>query len=691
MPRDLKLALRVLRRISWLDRIGLAFFAVYIVYKILEAFKIKPPASGFVTFLFVVAAVYFFFRLLPFIRKRLLWRLRNRLIVAYLFIAVVPVILLLTMATISLYMLYAQLGAHLLHDAVQERTKQMESASRAITAAAEDEASRASSTAASDPQKILQRPEVVAVLAGEENDLPGLTAEVEPSDRLIPQDPNGERGRRLFTGLVDANGTLWLRTVSMVRAPHKPFPIALSIPLDSAGLDALNSELGPIQLTVMQPDFSTGPASHFTLDLYGHKWAFAREIRSHNRSLGEASSFLDPPLTGGLTLEAYRVEPSKPDAEKEPVFAAFSVRPSRLNQRLFASVGELGPLLTFVLEASGIAFILIELGALVTGVVLTYRITSAVGDLYDATQFVRRADFTHRIRVTKRDQLGVLGDSFNEMTSSISGLLEEQRKRQRLENEIAIAREVQSQLFPQTIPQIEGLQLTAICRPARTVSGDYYDFIPLGPNRVGIALADISGKGISAALLMASVQAALRSHALIGGGTAELVSRVNQHLFHNTSDDRYATLFYAIYDSTTQVLEYTNAGHCAPVFIDGDKVLKLETGGTVVGLFDEATYTAETIRAEANSLLVAYSDGLSEPENAYGEEYGTARLAAEVVRHQTERVQQLAERLIDSSAQWNSGPLQADDMTVLVARFHMLGRTYSTVSTSTNSQQIETA
>jgi len=692
VPRELKLARRILRRLSWPDRIALFLVVLYILYKIVEAFKIKPPAAGLITFLFVIADIYFFFRLLPFIRKRLLWRLRNRLIVAYLFIAVVPVILLLTMAAITLYLLYAQLGAHLLHDALQERTKQIEAASRAITAAAEDEASRSAATAASDPAKILQRPEVTAVLAGEANDLPGLAVEVQPNANLIQPDPNGERGRRLFTGLVDANGSLWLRCVSIVHAPRTHFPISLSVPFDSAMLDSLNTELGPIQFNVMQQDLSNSATPHFTLEIYGNKYAFAREIRSRNRSLGEASRWLDPPLSGALTLEAFRVENSKAAPQKEPVVAGFSVRPSRLNQRLFASLGELGPLLTFILEISAIVFILIEVGALITGVVLTHRITSAVADLYDATVFVSRGDFTHRIRVAKRDQLGVLGDSFNAMTTSITNLLDEQAKRQRLENEIAIAREVQSQLFPQAIPEIEGVQLTAICRAARTVSGDYYDFIPLGPNRVGIALADISGKGISAALLMASVQAALRGQAQLGGGTADLVARVNQHLFHNTSDDRYATLFYAIYDSSTHVLEYTNAGHCAPVFVDGDKTLKLETGGTVVGLFDEAEYTSERIQTAPNSLLVAFSDGLSEPENAYGEEYGTDRLAAEVLRYQSERIQKLAERLIDSSAQWNSGPLQADDMTVLVARLHTLGATFSTtITTSSNAQQIETA
>ena len=179
----------------------------------------------------------------------------------------------------------------------------------------------------------------------------------------------------------------------------------------------------------------------------------------------------------------------------------FWVRPSRLNGTLFASVGAIGPLVTLVFILASILFILMEAGALVTGIILTRRITSAVAELYDATRNVRRGDFSRRVRVQQKDQLGVLAESFNEMTSSIGGLIEEQRQRQRLENEITIAREVQLQLFPRTIPQLPGVELAAICRAARMVSGDYYDFILLSPSRVAIVLADISGKGISASLL----------------------------------------------------------------------------------------------------------------------------------------------------------------------------------------------
>jgi phosphoserine phosphatase RsbU/P len=303
-------------------------------------------------------------------------------------------------------------------------------------------------------------------------------------------------------------------------------------------------------------------------------------------------------------------------------------------------------------------------------VVLTRTITSSVGELYEATLHVRRGDFTKRVRVRQRDQLGALGESFNEMTSSISELIDEQRQRQRLENEISIAREVQSQLFPQTLPSLPGLQLGAICRPARVVSGDYYDFIKTGPDRLGIALADISGKGIFAALLMASLQAALRSTAMLDGdgGTADLVSKLNRHVFRNTSDDRYATFFYAVYDEHSRTLTYTNAGHLAPFFICDGKVQELEEGGTVVGLFEEFPFTQGVIKVGPGSLLVLFSDGLTEPENVYGEEFGRQRVRAEILRQINLPPQRLAENLIASAEQWAGSPEQADDITVVVAR-----------------------
>ncbi len=155
------------------------------------------------------------------------------------------------------------------------------------------------------------------------------------------------------------------------------------------------------------------------------------------------------------------------DTPPAAVFASFQLRPSPLNQPRLTTVGELGGLLVLILFVAGVIFLVIEIVALVTGVVLTRTITRAVGDLYEATLNVRRGDFSHRVRVHKRDQLGALGESFNEMTTSVSQLIEEQKQRQRLDNEISIAREVQAQLFPQSLPSLPGLELGGGSLPPR--------------------------------------------------------------------------------------------------------------------------------------------------------------------------------------------------------------------------------
>jgi sigma-B regulation protein RsbU (phosphoserine phosphatase) len=371
-------------------------------------------------------------------------------------------------------------------------------------------------------------------------------------------------------------------------------------------------------------------------------------------------------------------------AEAVRVFASFSTRPSLLNRKLFSPLGDLGGAAATALLVIGAIFLIIELASLITGIALTRTITTAVDSLYRATQHVQSGDLTFRVRIPHRDQLAALGESFNSMTQSVSSLIEEQRKRQRLENEISIAHEVQQQLFPHALPKLPGIELDAICRPARTVSGDYYDFLRISPTRLAIAIADISGKGIPAALLMANVQASWRSDVVRyrdgapGSGpadinTADIMWHLNRHLFRNSSDERYATFFFCVYDTQSQQLIYTNAGHPPPVFIHGDRIVKLETGGMAVGLFDDVPFEQGVVSIEPGGLLVAYSDGLIEPENVYGEEFGTERLIDLALHAQQSSSHAIAEAMMNAAEEWSGTPEQADDMTVIVSRFSTLG------------------
>jgi len=653
-------------RTSPLDRIALGVLVLYGLERVARHFGLGVPFASFLAFLSFAAVVYLIARLIPWMRRQLLWRLRNRLIVAYVFIAVVPLVLLATIVGLGLILLELQIGAHLFRDGLQDRSSVIAADTDSIAAALNREPNLPidrpvppDSTAIQDPA--LLRPGVASIIAAAQTEWPDLRAYLNHGQQLVRAENGGQ-----FTGLAEFRGRLWLASAQSLAVSKGPTTLLVIAPITPALLDSFPSNLGPIRISLLEPATRQTPRA-FPLDK--HYYVFGEQVASSQRKLAPAANWFDVRIPGGATLLASKADTGD-DVMPRPVLVTFSLRPSVVNQDLLTSVGYLGPVLVQLLLTVFLIFLLLELAAAATGFVLTRTITRSIGDLYDGTLHVRRGDFSHRVHVRKRDQLGELAESFNEMTSSISELIEEQRQRQRLENEVAIAREVQQQLFPQSMPSVPGLDLYAICRPARVVSGDYYDFIPMGAGRIGIALADISGKGIFAALLMASLQAALRSVAVLDGqgGSADLVTRLNHHLFKNTSDDRYATLFYAVYDATAKTLTYTNAGHLAPLFVSDGCVRSLDQGGTVIGLFEEAQYAQCTIKVLPGSLLVGFSDGLTEPESVYGEEYGTERLKSEILRQRELPAIRLAENLISGVEQWAGTAEQADDMTVVVAR-----------------------
>jgi len=259
---------------------------------------------------------------------------------------------------------------------------------------------------------------------------------------------------------------------------------------------------------------------------------------------------------------------------------------------------------------------------------------------------------------------------------------------------------VQESLFPHNSTGIASLEVYGVCRPARSVSGDYYDFIPLGIDRLVLAMGDISGKGISAALLMATVHAFVRAYSLEpevalmpvtlgagpfstgdpriyyrGDGSTQsqlapgmLMTTLNYQLFRSTPLEKYATMFLGCYDATRRELKYCNAGHPPPIMLnENGEVSRLETSGTVVGLFDGATYDESTIAIQPGDLLVAFSDGVTEPENE-SVEFGEERLIKLINEHRLEPLSRIGAAIIGSVADWIDGAEQPDDITVVLAR-----------------------
>jgi sigma-B regulation protein RsbU (phosphoserine phosphatase) len=237
--------------------------------------------------------------------------------------------------------------------------------------------------------------------------------------------------------------------------------------------------------------------------------------------------------------------------------------------------------------------------------------------------------------------------------------------------EMDIARRVQARLFPQKLPPLETLEYVGGCVQARQVGGDYYDFLDMGPGVVGIVLADISGKGMSGALLMANLQANLRSqYAVALDDLPRLLQSVNRLFYENTTDESYATMFFGVYNDSCRKLRYANCGHVAPVILRADGSLqRLTSTATVVGLFPKWESPIEEVQLHSGDLLTVCSDGVTEAPNPQGEEYGEERLAELIRENRGLPVNELL-AVIQARVQEFSGATQADDITLIVARSH---------------------
>jgi sigma-B regulation protein RsbU (phosphoserine phosphatase) len=247
----------------------------------------------------------------------------------------------------------------------------------------------------------------------------------------------------------------------------------------------------------------------------------------------------------------------------------------------------------------------------------------------------------------------------------------EMAQRERLNRELEIAREVQEHLFPQRLPPVPGLDYCGQCQPAREVGGDYYDFLELPGGRLAIAVGDVSGKGVGAALMMASLEASLRALASVVENPADLIERVSRLVFQASATNRYATLFYAEYDPATRCLTYVNAGHNPPIVLRNRggacQVLRLETGGPVIGLFPRG-YERGVFSHEAGDLVVLFTDGVSESMNAREEEWGEERLIELAKTCHGFPAREGMKRILAAAQAFAAGAPQHDDMTLVVLR-----------------------
>jgi len=265
-------------------------------------------------------------------------------------------------------------------------------------------------------------------------------------------------------------------------------------------------------------------------------------------------------------------------------------------------------------------------------------------------------------------------EGFDEVRRSLELRLQEHAEKleaeRRAAQELEIARQVQARLFPQIQPEMKTVEYAGVCLQARQVGGDYFDFLNLGPQRLGLIVGDVSGKGIAAALLMANLQASLRSQSALAFDQPEALLRsVNRLFFDNTTDSAYASLLFADYDDATRRLRYANCGHLSGLLLKCDgKVERLESTGTLLGLFPEWNCTMREQELAPGDVLALYTDGITEAHDERGEEFGERYLIESLQQHRELPCQALLSALVDGVRRFSSQE-QHDDITAIIAKF----------------------
>jgi phosphoserine phosphatase RsbU/P len=620
--------------------------------------------GGWTVFLGWIISLLLLWLAVRWLRDNVMWSVRNRLIVTYLFIGGVPVTLAVAIALLSGYLVLGDLAVFSAVSEIKAEANRL----GAANAVAEEEITRHRST----PEKIVAT----------DTSFPGRSIAVLPKSSLPGWVRDG------FTGLVSEKGHIYLRAANSLQDSHGSSMVVSSVLLDRKFLARIASKVGSLTLYSLDPQIS-GDEKALEGELSNTQGASAASGRISAGSVPAPVMALDREVDFGGPIQVT----DWVNGSLRTRILGGTTRFFTVYSYLTASMGIGSTAIVIALIGLAIAFAIVVLIALLIGIGLTRKITYSVANLYRATQFINRGDFSHRIDVRAKDQLAALQVSFNSMTENLEKLIAEQKEKERLQSELEIAHEVQAQLFPQSNVGTSTLELHGICRPARIVSGDYYDFLSYGPEQVMVAVGDISGKGISAALLMATIHSAVRayeqeqlvsvgmaaapgSHSRVAAfearvappSPAQMLWLLNRHLFQSTQPEKYATLFLGFYDDERHRLTYANAGHLPPIVLSMDgAVRRLQTGGTVVGLFPDCDYAEETVELYPGDIFIAFSDGITEPENEFGE-FGEDRLIETVAAHRPQPLEKITEHVISAVQDWIGSTEQPDDITVVLAR-----------------------
>jgi sigma-B regulation protein RsbU (phosphoserine phosphatase) len=658
---------------TWPGRIFLAAAAIKLVVIV---WRLEAPlpgtvraTSGLATLGLVVALVIFSWRLFVQVKRRLLWRVRRKLILSYIFIGVIPSVLILIFFLFAGSLVFMNVSAYLFKDGYD-----------GVVDAALISAQAGATGIARNPASVVETIQRVHALRAPV--YPGASvAYIAPDGSLQSIGPwktlpvpstvpswvggaLGKDGAMARSYGVPQKGSpeedLVARAVARVGGPTGGL-VVVDIPLDDHVTHQLYVNTGVRLENVYDAQALSGTSTPIST-----KAGNQGKSPVFERSLAQ--------------LDVY--DWATGDNRRATVALTYHLRElySHLASAQSLVVGgmRLSDALLFVLITIGVLFLIIEAVALVMGLALARSITSSVHELFMGTERVRQGDFSHRINIASNDQLGELAGSFNQMTGSIENLLQTAAEKKRLEEELRIARQIQMSLLPRGPIEFAGIGMTALCVPAREVGGDYYDFFRLGRDRLGVLIADVSGKGTSAALYMAELKGLVLSLSQIYQSPRQLLLEVYRIISENLDTRSFITMTYAVLDLSAMTMTFARAGHTPLLYFHGEGARDTEVltpNGLVVGLripgaMEKFAELLEEQRVDLRKgdVIVLYTDGITEAMNSESDLFGDARLGRIVAEHGHLDAADLRERILREIEAFVGAADQHDDMTMILIK-----------------------
>jgi sigma-B regulation protein RsbU (phosphoserine phosphatase) len=614
----------------------------------------------------VVSVGYFVWRLFLQIKRRLLWRVRRKLILSYIFIGVIPSLLILVFFLFAGSLVFMNVSAYLFKDGFDGIVADARlSAQAAATEIGRNPGSAAETVDRVHRIRVTDYPAFSIAFVPREGppnvygpwkplpapvQLPAwLSSDVFAGAIGVPQAATGEED-------------LVVRAVVKIGPGGRSGAVVVDIPIDDQVVQRLHDQTGVRLENVfdgrVMRDTNAPPAAQ-NGESGGGALLFERSLAQL-----DVYEWKDGGLHRDTLALGYRL--------RELYSQLSSAQSMLMGGMRFADA------LLLMLVAIGVMFLIIEAVALVMGLALARSITSSVHELFMGTERVRQGDFTHRIRIESRDQLGELAQSFNQMTGSIENLLQTAAEKKRLEEELRIARQIQMSLLPRGPLDFPGIGVTALCVPAREVGGDYYDFFPLGEQRLGILIADVSGKGTSAALYMAELKGLVLSLSQIYQSPRQLLLEVNRIISENLDTRSFITMTYAVVDLAAGTLTFARAGHTPLLYLPGSgsaPVQVLVPNGLVVGLRIPGAMEKfadlleeQSVELQRGDVFVFYTDGITEAMNTQSDLFSDARLGRLVAEHGHLDSGELRERILREIEAFVGAADQHDDMTMILMK-----------------------